>query len=132
MATKEIPHADIKAAKDMAIFHLSANWLIVKPLEALSYARILNSDVSSDQMGDYDKTLAYIAIFFGFRAYSALAKRTSTRFIGNCYGVDTTKTRVLSLIPYVDNSVPLVQSASFIKDKGRKIWYYTKSILSPT
>ena len=96
MTTKEIPHADLKAARDMAIFYQGFNWLLAKPLEGLSYVRILESN----QLGDTDKLLAFGAIFIGSRAYSGLARRTGTKFIGEHYGIDTKRTRVLSLLPY--------------------------------
>lgn len=106
-----------------------------RPLEYLSYVNVLNLDMevfkqlslqglpayAFDQFKDPDIGVAVGAIFFGSRAYRSLARYSATTFIGKYYEVNTSKTRLLTLIPYVEGLAPLVQAGSFIKNAARKI-----------
>ena len=120
MATTEIStnatKSDAKAAAVMATFNNCYNWIIAKPAEHVSYAAVLTS-----QLDGVDKAWAAAAIALGYRAYSGLVRNVGARFIGRYYGVDTTITRVLTLVPYLDNSVPFVQAGTSFKEAPKQI-----------
>lgn len=131
---------DISAARTMAMLYEGYGWILSKPAEIISYAAILGLDIervkesnvldlisyAANQLQDPDKVFAIGAAFVGFKAYAGLVRRTGTRLIGEYYGVDTTKARFLSLIPYIgDFSAIAAQIAATSSNSGKEIWHYT-------
>lgn len=132
---------DISAARTMAIFYEGYSWFLSKPAELIAYASILGVGIEEvkslsifelisyavNQLQDPDKAAALGLAFAGFKAYSGLVRRTGTHLIGSFHEADTSKARLLTMIPYVgDHSALVFQAASSAKgEAGRKIWHYT-------
>ncbi len=133
--------SDISAARSMAILYEGYGWLLSKPVEIVSYATILGVGVEEiknlgilelvpyalHQLQDPNKALAVVLAFVGFKAYSGLVRHTGTHLIGRFHEADTSKARVLSMIPYIgDHSALVFQVASSARgETGEKIWHYT-------
>ena len=129
---------DISAARTIAIFHEIYS-LLAKPGSLLAYAAVLGVDVERvkesnpleliayalNQLQDSEKAMGVGAVCLGFMAYGSLFRRSGVRVIGQLHGADTTKARLLSMIPFVgDYSAIVTQVAQSSVNSKEAIWHY--------